>query len=59
MITTYREASDDRLLWQQKQLEPIYKSLFQTTNECGMFINGYVKKNRISASVDPLQNIDI
>ncbi|KAK0235058.1 hypothetical protein EDD85DRAFT_65629 [Armillaria nabsnona] len=47
MITTYKEASDDRLLWQVKQLEPIYKALFQTTNECGMLIMRYTNKNRV------------
>ncbi|KAK0437757.1 uncharacterized protein EV420DRAFT_1651737 [Desarmillaria tabescens] len=46
MITTYTEASDDRMLWQQKQLKPIYISLFQITNECGMFIKRYMNKNR-------------
>ncbi|PBK89116.1 hypothetical protein ARMGADRAFT_352384 [Armillaria gallica] len=47
MITTYKEASDERLLWQRKQLETIYKLLFQTTNECAMFIKRYTNKNRI------------
>ncbi|SJL09142.1 uncharacterized protein ARMOST_12518 [Armillaria ostoyae] len=47
MITTYKEASDDRLLWKQTRLEPIYKSLFQTTNECRMLIEGYTNKNRL------------
>ena len=51
MIMTYKEAIDDRLLWHRKQLEPIYKSLFQTTNECGMLIKGYTKKNRFSVSI--------
>ncbi|PBK66183.1 hypothetical protein ARMSODRAFT_372131 [Armillaria solidipes] len=46
MITTYKEASDYRQLWQQQKLAPIYKSLFQTTNECGMLIKGYTNKNR-------------
>ncbi|KAK0235107.1 hypothetical protein EDD85DRAFT_954627 [Armillaria nabsnona] len=45
-IIAYKEASDDRMLWQRKQLEPIYKSLFQTTNECGMLIQSYMNKNR-------------
>ncbi|KAK0443059.1 uncharacterized protein EV420DRAFT_1649347 [Desarmillaria tabescens] len=47
MLTTYKEASDDRLLWKRKHLEPIYKSLFRTTNECGMLIKRYTNKNRI------------
>ncbi|PBK84337.1 hypothetical protein ARMGADRAFT_610783 [Armillaria gallica] len=47
MITAYKEASDDRLLWQRKQLEPIYKALFQTTNECGMLVMRYTNKNRV------------
>ncbi len=50
MITTYKEASDNRLLWRRKQLEPIYKALFQTTNECGMLIMRYTNKNRVSTS---------
>ncbi|KAK0421923.1 hypothetical protein EV421DRAFT_1951051 [Armillaria borealis] len=45
MIMTYKEASDDRQLWRRKRLEPIYKSLFQTMNECGMLIKGYTNKN--------------
>ncbi|SJL09166.1 uncharacterized protein ARMOST_12542 [Armillaria ostoyae] len=45
MIMTYREASDDHLLWQQKQLELIYKLLFQTTTECGMLIKRYTNKS--------------
>ncbi|KAK0421920.1 hypothetical protein EV421DRAFT_589816 [Armillaria borealis] len=46
MIMTYKEASDYRRLWQQQKLAPIYKSLFQTTNECGMLIKGYTNKTR-------------
>ncbi|KAK0440357.1 hypothetical protein EV421DRAFT_796917 [Armillaria borealis] len=46
MILTYKAASDDRLLWRRKPLEPIYKSLFQTTNECGVFIKMYMGKSR-------------
>ncbi|KAK0437751.1 uncharacterized protein EV420DRAFT_1342533 [Desarmillaria tabescens] len=45
MITTYKEARDDRMLWQQERLRPIYISLFQITNECGMFIKRYTNKN--------------
>ncbi len=52
MITTYEEASNDRLvLWQQKKLEPIYKLLFQTTTECGMLIKGYMNKSRFRVSI--------
>lgn len=51
MITAYKEASDNRLLWQRKQLEPIYKALFQTTNECGMLVMRYTNKNRVSTSI--------
>ncbi|PBK89080.1 hypothetical protein ARMGADRAFT_351055 [Armillaria gallica] len=47
MIMTYKDASNNRELWQRKQLEPSYIALFQITNECGMFIRGYAKKNRI------------
>ncbi|SJL09130.1 uncharacterized protein ARMOST_12506 [Armillaria ostoyae] len=47
MILTYKAASDDRLLWKQKKLKPIYTSLFHTTNECGMLIKRYTGKNRL------------
>ncbi len=50
MITTYKEASVDHLLWQEKQLESIYISLFQITNECGLFINRYTNRNCFSVS---------
>ncbi|PBK89084.1 hypothetical protein ARMGADRAFT_351318 [Armillaria gallica] len=47
MIMTYKEASDYRQLWQEERLQPIYKALFQTTSDCGMFIKRYTNKNRI------------
>ncbi|KAK0440358.1 hypothetical protein EV421DRAFT_1962432 [Armillaria borealis] len=47
MILTYKAASDDRLLWKQKKLKPIYETLFRTTNECGMLIKRYTGKNRL------------
>ncbi|PBK59540.1 hypothetical protein ARMSODRAFT_775903 [Armillaria solidipes] len=47
MITTYKEASNYRQLWQEERLQPIYKTLFQTTSDCGMFIKRYTNKNRI------------
>ncbi|KAK0235077.1 hypothetical protein EDD85DRAFT_954607 [Armillaria nabsnona] len=47
MITTYKEASNYRQLWQEERLQPIYKALFQTTSDCGMFIKRYTNKNRI------------
>ncbi|KAK0235056.1 hypothetical protein EDD85DRAFT_938360 [Armillaria nabsnona] len=47
MVLTYKVASDDRLLWKQNKLEPIYKSLFQTTAECAMLIKRYIRRNRL------------
>ncbi|SJL09139.1 uncharacterized protein ARMOST_12515 [Armillaria ostoyae] len=47
MITTYKEASNYRQLWQEERLQPMYKALFQTTSDCGMFIKRYTNKNRI------------
>ncbi|KAK0235092.1 hypothetical protein EDD85DRAFT_967501 [Armillaria nabsnona] len=47
MIETYKEATDDHQLWGQERLKPIYKLLFQTTNECRMLIEGYMNKNRL------------
>ncbi len=56
MISTYKVASDDRLLWEREPLKPIYKLLFQTTNECGMFIKRYTGKSRPSASNPSFSN---
>ncbi|KAK0495716.1 hypothetical protein EDD18DRAFT_1354219 [Armillaria luteobubalina] len=47
MILTYKEASNDHLLWQQPRLKPIYESLFHTTNECGMLIKRHMGKNHL------------
>ncbi|SJL09151.1 uncharacterized protein ARMOST_12527 [Armillaria ostoyae] len=41
------EASNYRQLWQEERLQPIYKVLFQTTSDCGMFIKRYTNKSRI------------
>ncbi|SJL09132.1 uncharacterized protein ARMOST_12508 [Armillaria ostoyae] len=53
MVLTYKAASDDRLLWKQKSLEPIYKSLFQTTTECTLLIKRYTGENRLKHIFSP------
>ncbi|SJL11654.1 uncharacterized protein ARMOST_15060 [Armillaria ostoyae] len=45
MFSAHISASHEEVLKNREHLRPFYESLFRQTNECAMFLEGYIAKN--------------
>ncbi len=59
MLSTYEQASQDKLWNEQDHLQSVYDSLFKHTIECSIFIKGYMQRGAGMADQTFILSLDL